>query len=61
MKFERKYFGDIVDHNGSLFLLDKFIRARAVQMLYDKSHILLIDDDERILTLLNIFLIYFYH
>ena len=25
-------------------------------MLYDKSHILLIDDDERILTLLNIFL-----
>ncbi len=25
MKFERKYFGDIVNHNGSLFLLDRFI------------------------------------
>ena len=25
MKFERNYFSDIINHDGSLFLLDKFI------------------------------------
>ena len=28
MKFERKYFSDIINHNGSVSLLDKFIKNK---------------------------------
>ena len=28
MKFEQKYFGDIIDHNGSISLLDNFIENK---------------------------------
>ena len=34
MKFEQKYFGDIIDHNGSISLLDEFIKNK---LLYYKS------------------------